>query len=167
MAITGAQAIWEALVREGVTEVFGYPGGAILPAYDAMRQFPIRHVLAADPPLAGSRLALADTRFDVEHRVRALRGTRRSHGDACSCRGACRLYMVHRRIPSVLDCLPETRLRPVHPQWGARAPIGASTTVSGRRSSAQPISLADAYFSTSAYWLYPAVDARRTVRGRN
>ncbi|MCY4076204.1 MAG: thiamine pyrophosphate-binding protein, partial [Acidobacteria bacterium] len=33
---TGAQIIWEALVREGVTTVFGYPGGAILPAYDAL-----------------------------------------------------------------------------------------------------------------------------------
>ena len=33
------------LVREGVTEVFGYPGGAILPAYDAMLDYPIRHVL--------------------------------------------------------------------------------------------------------------------------
>src|SRR3989442_1405656 len=32
---TGAQILWEALVREGVTDVFGYPGGAILPAYDA------------------------------------------------------------------------------------------------------------------------------------
>jgi acetolactate synthase I/II/III large subunit len=43
--MTGAQAIWAALVREGVTEVFGYPGGAILPAYDAMLGFPIHHVL--------------------------------------------------------------------------------------------------------------------------
>src|SRR3569832_1442257 len=43
--MTGAQALWAALVREGVTEVFGYPGGAILPAYDALRKFPIRHVL--------------------------------------------------------------------------------------------------------------------------
>src|SRR5262245_64389135 len=43
--MTGAQALWAALVREGVTEVFGYPGGAILPAYDAMLQFPIHHVL--------------------------------------------------------------------------------------------------------------------------
>src|SRR5260370_28545366 len=43
--ITGAQALWAALVREGVTDVFGYPGGAILPAYDAMRGYPIRHVL--------------------------------------------------------------------------------------------------------------------------
>jgi acetolactate synthase-1/2/3 large subunit len=42
---TGAQILWECLVREGVTDVFGYPGGAILPAYDAMLDFPIRHVL--------------------------------------------------------------------------------------------------------------------------
>jgi acetolactate synthase-1/2/3 large subunit len=32
-------------VREGVDVVFGYPGGAILPAYDAMLDYPIRHVL--------------------------------------------------------------------------------------------------------------------------
>src|SRR3954469_17049711 len=43
--MTGAQAMWEALVREGVTDVFGYPGGAILPAYDAMLGYPIHHVL--------------------------------------------------------------------------------------------------------------------------
>jgi acetolactate synthase I/II/III large subunit len=42
---TGAQILWECLVREGVTDVFGYPGGAILPAYDAMLDYPIRHVL--------------------------------------------------------------------------------------------------------------------------
>src|SRR5690242_5989076 len=43
--MTGAQALWAALVREGVTEVFGYPGGAILPAYDAMLGYPVHHVL--------------------------------------------------------------------------------------------------------------------------
>ena len=37
--------MWDCLVREGVNVVFGYPGGAILPAYDAMLDFPIRHVL--------------------------------------------------------------------------------------------------------------------------
>src|SRR6476469_4134574 len=42
---TGAQIIWECLVHEGVKIVFGYPGGAILPAYDAMLDYPIRHVL--------------------------------------------------------------------------------------------------------------------------
>ena len=42
---TGAQIIWECLVHEGVNTVFGYPGGAILPTYDAMLDYPIRHVL--------------------------------------------------------------------------------------------------------------------------
>src|SRR5437773_10336581 len=45
MTRTGAQILWESLVREGVTDVFGYPGGAILPAYDALLDYPIRHVL--------------------------------------------------------------------------------------------------------------------------
>src|SRR5262245_9749539 len=45
MQRTGAQIIWESLVREGVKTVFGYPGGAILPAYDALLDYPIRHVL--------------------------------------------------------------------------------------------------------------------------
>ena len=42
---TGAQIIWETLVHQGVNTVFGYPGGAILPAYDAMLDYPVRHVL--------------------------------------------------------------------------------------------------------------------------
>src|SRR5437899_2997407 len=46
MKLTGAQILWECVAREGVTDVFGYPGGAILPAYDALLQFPmIRHIL--------------------------------------------------------------------------------------------------------------------------
>jgi len=43
--LTGAQILWDCLVREGVNVVFGYPGGAILPAYDAMLDYPVRHVL--------------------------------------------------------------------------------------------------------------------------
>jgi acetolactate synthase-1/2/3 large subunit len=44
--MTGSQILWAALVREGVKVVFGYPGGAIMPAYDALPQFPeLRHVL--------------------------------------------------------------------------------------------------------------------------
>jgi acetolactate synthase-1/2/3 large subunit len=42
---TGAQIVWESLVREGVEVVFGYPGGANLPIYDAMLDYPIHHVL--------------------------------------------------------------------------------------------------------------------------
>ena len=43
--LTGAEILWATLVGEGVTTVFGYPGGAILPAYDALRKFPIHHIL--------------------------------------------------------------------------------------------------------------------------
>src|ERR1700691_1761389 len=43
--LTGSEIIWATLEGEGVDVVFGYPGGAILPAYDALRKFPIRHVL--------------------------------------------------------------------------------------------------------------------------
>src|SRR6516162_6140163 len=43
--LTGAEILWATLEGEGVREVFGYPGGAILPIYDALRKFPIRHVL--------------------------------------------------------------------------------------------------------------------------
>jgi acetolactate synthase-1/2/3 large subunit len=43
--LTGAEIVWATLAGEGVTTVFGYPGGAILPAYDALRKFPIHHVL--------------------------------------------------------------------------------------------------------------------------
>ncbi len=43
--LTGSEIVWATLVGEGVTDVFGYPGGAILPVYDAMRKFPVRHIL--------------------------------------------------------------------------------------------------------------------------
>jgi acetolactate synthase-1/2/3 large subunit len=43
--LTGAEILWATLVGEGVTDVFGYPGGAILPVYDALRKFPIHHTL--------------------------------------------------------------------------------------------------------------------------
>ena len=44
--MTGAQAICESLLREGVDVIFGIPGGAILPFYDALYYYPqLRHVL--------------------------------------------------------------------------------------------------------------------------
>ncbi len=47
MELTGAEIIWECLLREGVEIVFGYPGGAILPTYDALSKYQdrVRHVL--------------------------------------------------------------------------------------------------------------------------
>jgi acetolactate synthase-1/2/3 large subunit len=43
--MSGAGILWECLEREGVKHVFGYPGGAILPAYDALKHSKIHHIL--------------------------------------------------------------------------------------------------------------------------
>ena len=45
MRLTGAQAVWESLVREGVDTIFGISGGAVIHLYDALPDFPIHHVL--------------------------------------------------------------------------------------------------------------------------
>jgi len=45
MKLKGSDIIWSVLVEHNVDTVFGYPGGAILPAYDALLDHPIRHVL--------------------------------------------------------------------------------------------------------------------------
>ena len=45
MKLTGAEILCESLVRVGVRHIFGYPGGAILPAYDALGKAPIHHIL--------------------------------------------------------------------------------------------------------------------------
>lgn len=46
MERTGAQVVLDALVREGVRTLFGYPGGVVLPLYDELLNYPqIQHVL--------------------------------------------------------------------------------------------------------------------------
>jgi len=45
MKRTGAQIVWDTLEQESVRYVFGYPGGAILPVYDALLDSRIHHVL--------------------------------------------------------------------------------------------------------------------------
>ncbi len=45
--ISGSQAVLEALIHEGVDTVFGYPGGAIMPIYDALYDYndKLKHIL--------------------------------------------------------------------------------------------------------------------------
>jgi acetolactate synthase-1/2/3 large subunit len=45
MKLTGAEILCESLTRLGVIEIFGYPGGAILPVYDALGKSKLHHVL--------------------------------------------------------------------------------------------------------------------------
>ncbi len=53
MRSTGAEALFRALEEEGVEVIFGIPGGAIMPAYDALVDSPIRHVLMRHEQAAG------------------------------------------------------------------------------------------------------------------
>ena len=46
MKLTGAEIVCESLLKEGVDLLFGIPGGAVLPFYDALGKYPeLRHVL--------------------------------------------------------------------------------------------------------------------------
>ncbi len=42
---TGARLLCQAMEREGVDLVFGYPGGAVIPLYDVIPEFNMRHIL--------------------------------------------------------------------------------------------------------------------------
>ena len=52
-AVTGAQSLVRSLEAAGVTDIFGIPGGAILPAYDPLMDSPIRHILVRHEQGAG------------------------------------------------------------------------------------------------------------------
>ena len=43
--ITGAQMLIKCLKKEGVEVIFGYPGGVVIPIYDALFDSDIRHIL--------------------------------------------------------------------------------------------------------------------------
>ena len=47
MKLSGSQAVIQSLIEEGTEYIFGYPGGAIMPVYDAMMQYDkkIKHIL--------------------------------------------------------------------------------------------------------------------------
>ena len=98
--ITGAQAIVRALEAEQVTTVFGYPGAAIMPFYDALLDSSIKHVLTrheqgaahaasgyarASGRTAGScggRATEAVRRRVLEHRPSRIGGVRVELGQA-------------------------------------------------------------------------------------
>ena len=47
LSLTGSQAVLEAFIAEGVATIFGYPGGAIMPIYDALYDYhdKLEHIL--------------------------------------------------------------------------------------------------------------------------
>ncbi len=51
--VTGAQSLIKSLEAAGTTDIFGIPGGAILPAYDPLMDSTIRHILVRHEQGAG------------------------------------------------------------------------------------------------------------------
>ena len=47
MKLKGSQAIVKVLLEQGVDTVFGYPGGQVIPLYDALYDAPLKNVLTA------------------------------------------------------------------------------------------------------------------------
>ena len=85
----GARVLCQALERERVEVIFGYPGGAVIPLYDVLPEFGIHHVLVRHEQGA----APCRRRLRPRHRqggrlpgdLRARRdqpGHRHRHGDA-------------------------------------------------------------------------------------
>ncbi len=107
--------VLQALIDQGVTDIFGYPGGAVLPIYDEIvQQEKVRHILVR--PRAGRRPRCRGLRpLDRQARRRAghFRSRRHQHGDA-----------AHRR-PHGFD--PDRLLHP-----GRCRPTSSATTPSRR-----------------------------------
>jgi acetolactate synthase I/II/III large subunit len=82
MRLNGARAICQSLVEEGVSTIFGLPGGAIMPLYDVLPEFPqLRHILVRHEQCAGhmadgyARAAAADRKPQDQRTVGVCFGT--------------------------------------------------------------------------------------------
>src|SRR5215207_1160173 len=54
MRLNGSRAICKSLIEEGVNTIFGLPGGAIMPLYDVLPEFPqLKHILVRHEQCAG------------------------------------------------------------------------------------------------------------------
>src|SRR5918912_2441598 len=75
MRLNGARIICQALIEEGVSTIFGLPGGAIMPLYDVLPEFPqLRHILVRHEQCAahmadGYARAAAATKKPQERRT--------------------------------------------------------------------------------------------------
>ena len=65
----GARWLTQALEIEGVQTLFGYPGGTIMPFYDALVDSSLKHILVRHEQ--GAALAAFVEQWDDERAVRA------------------------------------------------------------------------------------------------
>ncbi len=75
--LSGAEITWRSIELEGVHTVFGYPGGAVIPLYDALTESSIHHVLTRFEQWAG----LSADAFGPELSRALLSAIERDHFD--------------------------------------------------------------------------------------
>lgn len=64
--MTGAQLVVAALRQQGIKTVFGYPGGAIMPIYDALYDGGVEHILCRhEQGAAMAAIGMAQSTQDV------------------------------------------------------------------------------------------------------
>jgi acetolactate synthase-1/2/3 large subunit len=101
----GALALVRALERRGVTTVFGYPGGAIMPVYDALTDSSLQHVLTRHEQgaaLAAGGYARASGRPGVCLATSGPGATNLLTGIADACLDSVPLVAITGQVPSTL-----------------------------------------------------------------
>jgi len=102
--MNGAQAVLKALEREGVQVVFGHPGGAIMPVYDALYDSPIRHVLVRHEQ-AGTHMA--DAFYRASGKVGVVFATS-GPGATNTVTGLATAYMDSSAVVAITGNVPST-----------------------------------------------------------
>jgi acetolactate synthase I/II/III large subunit len=114
MNLSGADILWSCLCEHDVDTVFGYPGGAILPAYDRLLDHPIRHVLVRHEQSAthmADGYARASGRVGVAVATSGPGATNLVTGIATAMMDSIPLVCITGRVPAMLlgsDAFQET-----------------------------------------------------------
>lgn len=112
--MNGAEHILAALARHGVDTVFGYPGGCIMPLYDALVASPVQHVLCRHEQacaLAADGYARASGRLGVCIATSGPGATNLVTGVANAHRDSVPMLVITGQVPSALigtDAFQET-----------------------------------------------------------
>ena len=103
MKLTGAQIVCESLLREGVDVAFGLPGGAILPLYGALPQYPqLRHILVRHEQgaaMAADGYARATGRVGVCFATSGPGATNLATGIACAYMDSVPVVIITGQVP--------------------------------------------------------------------
>src|SRR6185437_14020955 len=95
--LSGAKILMNCLARENVECLFGYPGGVTLPLYDALYDYPIKHVLVRHEQNAA---------FAAQGYARATGKV----GVCCATSGPGATYLVTGLVDAMMDSIPVVAL---------------------------------------------------------